>query len=99
MLDHARNALEREREHLRLEDGAEGAIEDEIALISDEGRVPHPWPQPDLAMAPRLEGDGLNQAHGREQSEADDLDGKWKRAERLHHLALIGDDHHPVGGG
>ncbi len=39
VLDHARHALQGKGEHLGLGDAAEGAIEDEIALVGDERRI------------------------------------------------------------
>ena len=37
MLDDPRHPLQRKGEHLGLRNAAEGAIQDEIALIGDEG--------------------------------------------------------------
>ena len=53
VLDHAGHAFQGKGEHLGLGDGAEGAIEDEIALVGDERRVARSWPERDRAVAAR----------------------------------------------
>src|SRR4029453_1797046 len=51
MLYHAWDPFQREGENLGLGDRAEGAIDDEIALIGDERRIPLSRPELDLAVA------------------------------------------------
>jgi hypothetical protein len=65
VLYHAGDPFQPEGKNLGLRDRAEGAIDDEIALIGDERSIPLTRPELDLAVAARLHRNGLDQAHGR----------------------------------
>jgi len=99
VLDHAGHALQGKGKHFRLLNFAEGAIEDEVALIGDERRAILVKTLDNLALAAGLRGHGLDHAARRGEAEGHHLDGERKPPERLHQFAIVGDDHHLIGRG
>jgi hypothetical protein len=99
VLDDAWHPLQRVGKHLRLGNSAEGAIENEIALIGEEGLAALGQALRDRSLASGLGGHGLDHAPCRCETEAHDFDGKRKGAKRSYQFAVVGDYHHLVGRG
>src|SRR6476620_8933947 len=78
VLDHAGNALQRKGEDFRLLNVAEGAVEDEIALIGEERRSLLAQALSDLALASSLVRHGLDRAAGGGKAEGHHFHGERK---------------------